>query len=76
MQRGVTNLSLSQQQVCLPQLAIPFVVSVKISVISTYILICGVSWRASHFFDAFASALFQHRLPSHINRVYLVSRVP
>jgi hypothetical protein len=28
---GTMNLSLAQQQVCLPQLAIPFVISVKIS---------------------------------------------
>jgi len=55
------SLSLPQQQVCIPQLAIPFVVSVKISVTSTYILICGVSLGASHLFDSYACALF-HQL--------------
>jgi len=61
MHGGVMNLSLPQQQVCLPQLAVPLVVSVKISVTSTYILICAVSLGASHFFDAFVCALF-HQL--------------
>jgi hypothetical protein len=58
MHGGAMNLSLPQQQVCVP---IPFVVSIKISVTSTYIRIRGVSLGASHFFDAFACALF-HQL--------------
>ena len=41
MHGGAMNLSLPQQRVCLPQLAIPLVVLVKISVTSTYVLICG-----------------------------------
>ena len=36
MQEGGMNLSLSQQQVCVPQLAISSVVSIKISVTSTF----------------------------------------
>jgi hypothetical protein len=48
----------------------------KLAVTSTYILIYGVSLLgASHFFDAFASALFQHRLHIYFTHPYLFFQI-